>query len=59
MLLLAEVFISDGGDEEGRVSGPLLNAGEVEEGETAGAAPHLEEHRGVLRVLLCGHFTLT
>lgn len=40
MLLLTEVFIGDGGHEEGRVFGPLLNTGEVEEGETAGAAPH-------------------
>lgn len=42
MLLLTKVFISDGRDEEGRVSGPFLNTGEVEEGETAGAAPHLD-----------------
>lgn len=40
MLLLTEVFISDRGDEEGRVSGPFLNTGQVEERETAGAAPH-------------------
>lgn len=41
VLLLTEVFISDGRDEEGWVSGPFLNTREVEERETAGAAPHL------------------
>jgi len=45
MLLLPEVFVRDGGDEEDRVSGPFLDAGQVEEGEAAGAAPHL--HRKV------------
>lgn len=40
MLLLTKVVIGDGGDEEGGVSGPLLNTGQVEEGEAAGAAPH-------------------
>lgn len=47
MLLLTEVFISDRGDEEGRVSGPFLNTGQVEERETAGAAPHLGREREV------------
>lgn len=42
MLLLTKVFISGRGDKEGRVFGPFLNTGEVEERETAGAAPHLQ-----------------
>lgn len=40
MLLLTEVFISDGGHEEDGVSGPLLDTRQVKQGETAGAAPH-------------------
>lgn len=46
MLLLTKVFISDGGDEEDRVSGPFLNAGQVEEGEASRAAPHLNTNTG-------------
>lgn len=40
MLLLPKVVVCDGGDQEGRVSGPLLDAGQVEEREAAAAAPH-------------------
>lgn len=46
MLLLTEVFIGDGADEEDGVSGPFLNAGQVEEGEAPGAAPHLNTNTG-------------
>lgn len=42
MLLLSEVFIGGRADEEDGVSGPLLDAGQVEEGEASGAAPHLD-----------------
>lgn len=42
MLFLTKVFVSDRGHEEDRILGPFLDTGEVEEGETAGTAPHLE-----------------
>lgn len=42
VLLLTEVFVGHGGHEEDRVPGPLLDAGQVEEGEAAAAAPHLQ-----------------
>lgn len=40
VLLLTKVFISHGGDKEGRVLGPLLDAGDVEERETPTTTPH-------------------
>ena len=41
VLLLTKVLVSHGGNEEGRVLGPLLDAGDVEERVAPATTPHL------------------